>query len=530
MAISSRGGLLRIVTLHLVVCAAAGAVQAKVRFEASFADATRKAPATGRLVVYLSGPDRDAGDQSEPARADSVFDKQPRLGRDVVNLAPGAVAIADEKSDWFLRSAATLEPGRWVAQAVLDVKHEASSWSDEAGNLFSAPVAFTIVQAAAAADTVVKLPLDRVSEGTRFDDLDGAEFISVRSVLLSQFAGHDVMMHAGVVKPIGWEEKGRYAAVYEIPGFGGRATSAIGVAPGRAAMRASGKQSPAAVLASHTFWIVLDPESPNGHTLFADSDVNGPWGTALVQELIPAIEAKYPQLVKTPAARILRGHSSGGWAALWLATQYPQTFGAAWSSSPDPVDFRRWQLIDLYGAANAFARDGKELASARDVKSGRAEGVLTVREENAQERVLGPRNTSAGQWDSWQAVWGSRRTDGWPTPVFDKVTGAIDRAEAKHFERYDLRLLLHNDPKRFLPLWRDRIRVVVGSDDNYFLNEAVVLLKRELDSAQPPATDKSAGYVEVVPGVDHSTIFGTGAIKRIPEEMERHLRESDALK
>jgi hypothetical protein len=515
------------VVLHLVASAVAANVHATVRFEASFEEATRNAPATGRLVIYLAGPDRDAGDRSEPAHGDGVFDKQPRLGCDVVKLAPGSVAVVDETSDWFLRSAATLEPGRWVAQAVLDVKQEASSWSDEAGNLFSTPVTFNVEKGAAAAGTIVKLALDRVTEGIRFDDRDGAEFVSVRSALLSQFAGHDVVMRAGVAKPIGWEAKGRYAAVYEVPSFDGRATSAIRVAQQRAAMRGA---APEALLASHTFRIALDPQSPNGHTLFADSDVNGPWGRALVRELIPAIEAKYPQLVKTPAARILRGHSSGGWSVLWLATQYPQTFGAAWSSSPDPVDFRRWQLIDLYGDSNSFARDGKELASARDVKSGRAENLLTVREENAQERVLGPNNTSAGQWDSWQAVWGSRRADGWPVPVFDKVTGVIDRAEAKHYERYDLRLLLRNDPKRYLPLWRDRIRVVVGSDDTYFLNEAVVLLKRELDSAQPSAARKSAGYVEVVPGVDHTTIFRTNAIRRIPEEMERHLRDSGALK
>ena len=36
---------------------------------------------------------------------------------------------------------------------------------------------------------------------------------------------------------------------------------------------------------------------------------------------------------------------------LWLATEYPHIFGAAWASSPDPVDFRRFQLV----SAAAFA-------------------------------------------------------------------------------------------------------------------------------------------------------------------------------
>src|SRR5207248_1016225 len=101
------------------------------------------------------------------------------------------------------------------------------------------------------------------------------------------------------------------------------------------------------------FVIVPDPQGPNGHTLFANSEVNGPCADALIQELIPAIEARYP-LIREPSARLLRGHSSGGWTALWLTTQYPQTFGGCWAYAPDPVDFHHLERIDAYSQRNAY--------------------------------------------------------------------------------------------------------------------------------------------------------------------------------
>ena len=122
-------------------------------------------------------------------------------------------------------------------------------------------------------------------------------------------------------------------------------------------------------LARNAFQIWLDPESGNGHMLFANSDNNGPRGNALVNELIPALEAKYP-LISKADARIVRGHSSGGWASLWLALQYPQTFGACFASSPDPVDFHRLEQIDIYDQDNMYSDGGRTFygAARRAVK------------------------------------------------------------------------------------------------------------------------------------------------------------------
>src|SRR6185295_1412012 len=96
---------------------------------------------------------------------------------------------------------------------------------------------------------------------------------------------------------------------------------------------------------------------------------------------IPALEAKYP-LIADAHARLLRGHSSGGWSTLWLALTYPEIFGATWSTSPDPVDFRRLQLPDIYAGPNMYSGvDGKDLPSYR----GAGQERMTIRQENLME-------------------------------------------------------------------------------------------------------------------------------------------------
>ena len=188
---------------------------------------------------------------------------------------------------------------------------------------------------------------------------------------------------------------------------------------------------------------MLDPESGNGHNLCANSDNNGPVGDAIVYELIPALEKKY-NLIATADARILRGHSSGGWAALWLQLQYPETFGACFAASPDPVDFRHLEQIDIYNFDNAYEHGSKQLVGSR------SPSAASVREENAVEEVLGPHNTSAHDWDAWQAVWGTRDSAGHVAALFDPQTGKIDHKEAETWRRYDITDLLVNHPEKYL--------------------------------------------------------------------------------
>ena len=124
---------------------------------------------------------------------------------------------------------------------------------------------------------------------------------------------------------------GKLPAVYIIPGFGGDHHIAAACTPANSRMG----------FGRDLVRIILDPDCGTGHHVFADSATNGPRGKALIEEFIPYLEKTYP-LVAEPRARLLNGHSSGGWSSLWLQVTYPDFFGGTWSTSPDPVDFRRF--------------------------------------------------------------------------------------------------------------------------------------------------------------------------------------------
>ena len=491
-----------------------------VSFEVSFDASARGEPATGRVVVFLI---KEGASVWRASPADGPFwqDPQPMFGADVKDLAPGAAVIIAPETDFpdaFPHALSKLEPGKYKAQAIFDGRRLESVWRREAGNLYSEPVEFEIK---AGQPAKVALKLNHVVPEWKFPQRQGVREFTVTSNLLSDFHGQPVKMNAGVVFPTDHDPAKKYPVVYEVPGFSGRHDGAAA---------RSGANDDWAELRKRAFIIVLDPESPNGHTLFCDSRVNGPWGQALVEELIPALEREFG-LIAEPWARIISGHSSGGWSSLWLGTQYPDTFGACWSTGPDPVDLRRFELIDIYSHENAYVdAEGNERPAARYPPPGRRGGeyvvTMSVREENGGEGVLGPDNTSGQQWDSWMACWGTPDSEnqGVARPLFDANTGAIDRAEAKAYEAYDIRLLLSRDPARYVPIYAKNIRIICGELDNFYLNEAVALLKEELEKHGRP---EGPGYIKIIPGADHGgSLFARPQMRAIPREMLRHLSEN----
>ena len=506
------------VTVHLIIGLFAAFASGQTTFVASFDPAARAEPATGRLVVHLVAADSTVA-SAPPAAGPFWSDPQPIYAIDVTGLKPGETATVPPTAafpDGFPHPPAELPAGRYVAQAVLDVNRLDSSWRREPGNLYGSPVPFEV---RVGEPNTVTLTMDKATAGFEFPAGEGAEEVVVDSTLLSDFHGSPQQLKAGVVPPLEFDEDEKYAAIYVIGGFGGRHDEAV-----RYVGRTRGTW---AEIRRRAFVVVLDPETPNGHSLFVDSRVNGPHGSALTQELIPAIEAKYPQLVAEPAARIVTGHSSGGWASLWLGVTYPETFGAVFSSGPDPVDFRRFELIDIYNHANAYADDrGEERPAARFEVDGEMAVTMTVREEVGGETVLRPDFASGQQWASWMACWGTKggTIDGYPVPrpLFDARTGEIDPEEAEAYKAFDIRLLLANDPARYGPIFRDNVRLVCGRLDNYYLNEAVELLAAEVEKHAGDAD--GPGYVELVEGADHGgSLFRSEIMRAWPRQVIEHL-------
>jgi hypothetical protein len=439
-----------------------------------------------------------------------------------------------------------LKPGTYRAQARIVTQRDRSDWRQCPGSWSSDLVEFEVAENGSAQD--VSLALTRPTRVTPDIGVGRVSFIKVHSALLSDFYHHPVDLTVGVVSPLDPVPDHKYPAVYQVPGFGGdhhaafqHASMITGAEPG----------SDAVALAHAAYQIFLDAESPNGHTLFADSANNGPRGASLVSEIIPELEKQLP-LISDPKARILRGHSSGGWSTLWLALEYPQTFGATWSTSPDPVDFRCFQSVNIYSDANMyFAADSqlkrfegpaalmpeipgkpREFTSYRKVqrvkdKDPQVTPIMSARRENMQEHVLGPRLDSAQQWASWQAVFGPRASDGNPVPLFDPLTGAIDHSVAEKYRAYDIGERLRANPKRYGPIFLQRVRLSVGDLDNFFLNEAVMLLKKDLETLATPDADLPEGrngYIKLVHFADHGTIFASPEGKAITREMLEYLK------
>ena len=92
------------------------------------------------------------------------------------------------------------------------------------------------------------------------------------------------------------------------------------------------------------------------------------------------------------------------------------------------------------------------------------------------ELALGDHSRSGGQYDIWQAVFGPAGADGYPTPIFDKVTGDIDPAIAAYWrEHYDLSHIIERDWATLAPKLQGKIHIYVGIGDNYYPDQRGLL-------------------------------------------------------
>jgi S-formylglutathione hydrolase FrmB len=317
-------------------------------------------------------------------------------------------------------------------------------------------------------------------------DSDNVRHIELVSPLLSAFHGRVMKLRAAVVLPAGHDDhpEARYPVLYTITGFGGsyaRTARMMGWVAGR---------HDAAKSVIH---VVPDASCYRGHHVFADSANNGPWGRALVEELMPHIEKTFPALPGA-AHRYVTGVSSGGWSALWLQVAYPDAFNGCYAHTPDPVDFRDFQRINLYARGANMYRD--ESGNRRPLMR-EGDAVLVWYQDFAHmEDVLGP----GGQLHSFEACFSPKGPDGEPLELWDRKTGAVDPVVAKSWEPYDIRLVLERNWPALGPKLAGKLHVYAGGMDNFFLEGAVRLLKESLEKLGSDAD------VELFPEAGHGMI------------------------
>lgn len=464
-------------------------------------------PYTGRLYVcFVPGESPDDG--AVIGAMHDWFNPAPLASWDVAGVTPGepiSLDLSDALFHMHERYEAAWGSGVWTARAVARLSPDSPKAGTGAGDLLSDPVTIDMD-----AQTGASFTLDTVVAPRAFPETETDKHFALRSQRLSEFHGRDVMLHAGVRLPEGYHDTLRadpyatFPVVYIVTGFGGTH---------RELARYAGFYTRG--IEDTTGAIIVVPDATNywGHSVFANSEVTGPWGDALVHELIPAIEAVYRGA--GPEHRYVTGVSSGGWSSLWLQLEYPGAFAGCWSHAPDPVDFRAFQTPDIYDPATNYydTADGEPRPIARRTDpNGNDNVMLTSRAFIARETVLGP----GGQIESFEAVFSPANPDGTPQQLFDRETGAISSETASTWEPYDITKKMLKEAGTKGPALAGKVRVYGGEIDNFYLGESVALLRDALleagvdlasfDDATTPTADAD---VRVIPGMTH-TLYQEG--------------------
>ena len=445
---------------------------------------------SGRLLVFAE-PAADALARAKDGVVAEV-DASPFGGKgasaaamELARIAPGQVLPVDGDSLAWPQPLSRLPAGDYYVQAVLDVARNNNYGGRGADDLSSTPQRITVGpgakpatlvldQRAAAAGDPWQLP-PTAPEALRAAipaAKAATQAIDMPSAAQGAFWGRPVHLRGWVVLPPGYSaaDKARYPVLYFTHGFGGSQRALVPTAIAAHAGMADGAMPP-------MIWVLLDESGPTGTHEFADSVNNGPWGTALTEELIPALESRY-RMDATANGRFLNGHSSGGWATLWLQVRYPKLFGGTWSTAPDSSDFRDFSGIDLYAAdANVYRKpDGSAWPLMRD----KGQVVASFEQFARLEEIVGP---VGGQLASFEWVFSPRGADGRPMPMFDRGSGQVDPMVVAYWRtHYDIAERIRRDWPRLKPDLDGKLHVYVGTADTFYLDGGARKLKETLDA------------------------------------------------
>jgi S-formylglutathione hydrolase FrmB len=427
------------------------------KFNVSYLSASQRA-FSGNVFLYLSKNNRNPKDGGVGREFFPCY----RVA--VKNIRPNQPVLFDDAAISFPVPLSDLERGEYYVQAVWDNNFGGRAISNSPGNIYNKSTSIIITKDR---NRVFNITCAEVVPQQVFRETAFSKEVKVNSKLLTAFYGRPTTINVAVWLPKEYNEQPqrRFPVLYSVYGYGGDYH------------RLSGSTNASMPIdTTPCIRVILDGNCSLGHSVYANSENNGPWGDALTQELLPHIEKTY----RCNSARLLSGHSSGGWTVLWLQTHYPQLFTACWSSSPDPVDFRNFQQVNLYADKNMFYDKDSTLRMMATV-AGRipwASQMQAYQMENVISR--------GEQMHSFDAVFSQRGNDGNPRKLCHPHTGVIDSITVEHWKNYDISLYLRTKWSELQSNLNGKIRVSVGEQDNFLLNHAVHLLDEEMKKLNSP--------------------------------------------
>lgn len=521
------------------------------RFQVSFPAAAHAQPITGRVFVIITRQER-----REPRlQAGWWFQQTPIYGADVSQLQPGQPAIIDVSTLGYpFKSLKELPAGEYYVQALINLytefhrsdghtlwahmdQWEGQQFNKSPGNLYS-EVQKVRLDPAAGYD--IKLEADRVIPPVEVpEDTTYVKRVKFESKLVSKFWGHPMYIGATVLLPKGYAEhpSQRYPVVYIQDHFTLRAPFGFRDDDDENSWpsRSEGRSFTKAWLSNNfprMILVTFQHPTPFFDDSYAVNSANqGPYGDAIVEELIPYLETHF-RIIREPWARVLTGGSTGGWESLALQVLHPDFFGGTWTFYPDPIDFHKYQLVDIYNDDNAFEAPGAEFIPPERpmMRSNEGQVLMTMRQMSLLEAVLGTHGRSGQQYEEWEAAYGPVGADGYPRPLWDKLTGKIDREVATYMRDhgYDLTADLEKNWARIGPQLVGKLHLFCGDMDNYYLNLAVYNLENFLKNSKNPNYEGSFEYGRPMKGHGWSPYTATELVKVMAAAVETNRPKSAA--
>jgi hypothetical protein len=491
-------------------------------------------PLDGRLLLVLStNPDEEPRMQIDDSPRTQII-----FGVTVDGWQPGQPTMVDASAWGYpIHSLKDVPAGEYTVQAILNKyetfhradgktvklhmdQGEGQQWSISPGNLYSKPRKITVKPGGAAialalTETIPPIPPKADTKYIRH--------IRIQSQLLTKFWGRPMELSAIVLVPEGFDDhpNARFPLIIRHDHFVDDFDDFRTTPPDpnlkpdyseRFHIAGYNRIQQQEAYKFYQQWIAPDfprvlivkiqHANPYYDDSYAVNSANvGPYGDAIETELIPAIEKQF-HAIGQGWARFMYGGSTGGWEALAVQVFYPDHYNGAFSACPDPIDFHAYTNIDLYNDKNAFFLEGAHKRVPQPaMRDYLGHTLITTEEDNAYELALGDHGRGGEQFDIWQAVFGPVGADGYPQPIFDKVTGEIDHSVAEYWrQHYDLEAILERDWAKLGPKLAGKIHIYTGSDDTYFLNDAVYRMEDFLKSTTNPPY---GGEVTYGPRAEH---------------------------
>jgi hypothetical protein len=517
----------RILSITLLLCT--HVVLAQQPVIVSYPSKQANQPLDGRLLLLIAKSNRTEPrfQVSDGANTQLVF------GMDVEDWKTGqSKTFTNAAFGYPLQSLRQVPAGEYYVQVLLhryETFHrkdghtvklpmdrgEGQQWNQAPGNLYSKPIK---VRIDVRLKNIIPIELTEVIPPIKEpEDTKYIKHIKIQSKLLTEFWGRPMYLGAHILLPEGWDShpdvkyplaifhghfpadfanfrttppdstlKPDYIERFKLSGY----NKIVQQEQYSFYKQWTGANFPRVIA------IEIQHANPFYDDSYAVNSVNiGPYGDAITYELIPEIEKRF-RGIGQGWARFMYGGSTGGWEVLAAQVFYPDEYNGCYAACPDPIDFRAYTVVDLYKDKNAYFLESDFKKTPRPgARNYLGQVSTTLQDMSYRELALGTKSRSGGQWDIWEAVYSPVGADGYPKPIWNKLTGAIDSTVAAYWkEHFDLSWIMKRDWPKIGSKLKGKVHIYCGDMDTYYLNNAVYLTEERLKGFDNPTYDGQVDY------------------------------------